>query len=690
MNICFCNGSDSGLSEVDMNVQNLASSNVASTILQEPRYSPDEDSLRKAKPVEHEVLGGSLELTQCHCKASIDTQSLQTPIPSRLNLECETTNDSVSRARKRARESSLQPLRQVKKLLTNFQKTAPRWTNPEASVGSFCGKKEKFSCWKAKGPAQDAFNLLGKEIAEILDRSCRPVPGSSHVIFNIYMVGKTPGTAVPQVMFSCKTAGPRKEAMNVLRKSGILQKYPGIETGHWQFPPDITNPPQFMAYGMRLNSPALVNRVLLATLPSVLPSCSQKTISALRLYTVDHSEVPEASHTATVGSVARFAGKYCYFSVSHALVGRDINESEEDESDSEFEFGGIMEDVKNHDSISSEEMDFSSSARMISDSSSSHDNISREQNIGESSGSFKVRGSENYSLMPKELNQPYKPGNLPIDPQDLLLDPDNAIGSKRLDVELATLTIQSVELDYALFEHTSEDNTTTNLFRLPVMSLETVSKIPPGETRILAVTGSSGRCSGVLSGRPSYIRLMFSTCFQEAYTVEINGHLATGDSGSIVCDSETYKIYGHMVIGSTASGVAYIIPAYNVLKDMKLREEELSQTEIGKEGQSIKTLSGNEEIGSIPTQSHPDINFEFLPDITNTGNQPANLTAESIVAIQYCPSDVSDESTLECSTREGSTGKETLSSLPADSLATEDDTFNIVPALDNSMGDSKP
>jgi hypothetical protein len=43
-------------------------------------------------------------------------------------------------------------------------------------------------------------------------------------------------------MFESFQKAPRKEAMEMVRKSGILKEYPGIETGHWSFPPNIIFP----------------------------------------------------------------------------------------------------------------------------------------------------------------------------------------------------------------------------------------------------------------------------------------------------------------------------------------------------------------------------------------------------------------------------------------------------------------
>ncbi len=41
-----------------------------------------------------------------------------------------------------------------------------------------------------------------------------------------------------------------------------------------------------------------------------------------------------------------------------------------------------------------------------------------------------------------------------------------------------------------------------------------------------------------------------------------------GDSGSWVLDTITGDLYGHIVAGISGGHIAYIIPAYKVLKDL--------------------------------------------------------------------------------------------------------------------------
>jgi hypothetical protein len=107
----------------------------------------------------------------------------------------------------------------------------------------------------------------------------------------------------------------------------------------------------------------------------------------------------------------------------------------------------------------------------------------------------------------------------------------------------------SAGLDYCLvrvvYDQSSE--------HLPILSRENVIEIEDGNVDIAAVTGAANRLEGKLSDRPSYARFSDVGEYQEVFTAKFNGSLLPGDSGSIVRDTTTGKIYGHIIAGSVAS-----------------------------------------------------------------------------------------------------------------------------------------
>ncbi|RDW68774.1 uncharacterized protein DSM5745_08534 [Aspergillus mulundensis] len=128
----------------------------------------------------------------------------------------------------------------LRNTLSALHRNKETWPNPELSIGTFCGTtKDKVNYWEAQGPAREAFVNISTSIQETLNDECLRVPSSSTLVYDVYMIGKTPGKAVPHIMFSCKASESRKKAVALVRKSDILDHYPGMELGHWESPPHL-------------------------------------------------------------------------------------------------------------------------------------------------------------------------------------------------------------------------------------------------------------------------------------------------------------------------------------------------------------------------------------------------------------------------------------------------------------------
>ncbi|PQE08748.1 Ankyrin repeat protein [Rutstroemia sp. NJR-2017a BVV2] len=529
-----------------------------------------------------------------------------------------------------ARNEALNSLRHLGRKFSFFPKPKSKWPDSEQSVGRFCGMQKRYSYWEAKGKAQEAFNVLSPKIADLLERSCGPVPSSSQIIYDIFMVGETPHTAIPHIMFSCRKSEPRKAAMETLKKSGLLSNYSGIKTGHWQFPPHIMDPqPLASEEDFDMDTEVVDSKVLLVpsyeSFSTTLPTLLSTTISATRLYKFDTPGSPNASLKATVGSLVRFAGKPFYFSVSHAFsedADKDpesVFDNADDEDDSAFEFGGFDDgedaideemDITGSGSMD-EEVNITGSGSMTSESSGFPDDFNED--FKESPGSSDRAASKDTAKLLSEMAESWSKESLkhkvqaPFQSQLKIGETENS------DMNYAAVYLLSTNLDYALIELDREHNLTPASEQLPNISLENARKIPSGETDIMTVTGSSGLLFGVLSGRPSYVRLISATTFQEAFTVTIKGPLMPGDSGSIVLNSKTGEVYGHMIVGSTASRIAYIIPAINVLKDLKLREEHTQETsEV--EAPTFQIEHNDEETAPRESEFPPD--SKTLPAVT--------------------------------------------------------------------------
>src|ERR1700761_9303068 len=95
--------------------------------------------------------------------------------------------------------------------LARLRRKKTRWPRPENSVGASIGLLHgRDHCWKAIGPARSAFEQLAPRIKRHLEDNLDSIPGSAWVTWSIYMIGSTPETAQPTIMFFCDELQPRR------------------------------------------------------------------------------------------------------------------------------------------------------------------------------------------------------------------------------------------------------------------------------------------------------------------------------------------------------------------------------------------------------------------------------------------------------------------------------------------------
>jgi hypothetical protein len=132
------------------------------------------------------------------------------------------------------------------------------------------------------------------------------------------------------------------------------------------------------------------------------------------------------------------------------------------------------------------------------------------------------------------------------------------------------------ELDYALIRPRPNLHIVNNveLFPSPYESLqlpaftseEEFSNLP--RTSVRAVTASAGEVVGVLDHILSFLIIPGTSALQKVYEVEFSVPLALGDAGAWVFDASNGSLLGHIVAGILESGVALIVPAYQVFADL--------------------------------------------------------------------------------------------------------------------------
>lgn len=111
--------------------------------------------------------------------------------------------------------------------------------DPCQSIGrglniTHCRKKPKWrrgeQCWLAVGPAQAAFLEVQDEVARLLEDHCTEQPATKRFACTAYMIGLELEIASPVLTFVCKSVKFAEEASKIVEKSGLLKKLPGFST----------------------------------------------------------------------------------------------------------------------------------------------------------------------------------------------------------------------------------------------------------------------------------------------------------------------------------------------------------------------------------------------------------------------------------------------------------------------------
>lgn len=417
------------------------------------------------------------------------------------------------------------------------------WPDPEASTGTLHRKMGRFYCWEAVGPARELFIQIAEEIKIYLEKSSDPV--SHTVTWTMYMIGLTKQCAKPTIMFCCQVPSPRKQARRLIEESAILEKYPGIVTG------DSTRPPDFDQLVHLTMSEGLENCDLdIAKMKKSIFFKPSQTVCGIQIYIKDNICPNSLPRKATIGGVLLSGDKYFCLTVAHAFTDSDQTQNLESRNDSDFEF-----DIECQDDIDEDVVD------MIDATNTENETQEIED-----------------ALVLSSMNGPC-PG-----------------------------------LDYALIETRRPEFQTYNRQHSIVSSGQhlpyphrVASTRPDHNTEVLAATASNGALKGTLSGTPTFMKTQSSNSFQEVWTVRLVGSLKTGDCGSWVVNLETGDLFGHIIAESLETGVAYIIPAYQIFADIKARfklDLRLPTRDLERDRREVGDLVLPEESRAGPTEFH--------------------------------------------------------------------------------------
>ncbi|KAI9150683.1 Efflux pump notK' [Paramyrothecium foliicola] len=461
-----------------------------------------------------------------------------------------------------------------------------KWPEPALSIGRYIGKVGRDSCWEAKGPARESFNILSPRIKDFLEQSLESA--TTWVTWSLYMLGKAPTSASPVLMFCCDVAAHRKEVRDAVKQSGLLNEFPGIKTGHMPRPPDFNQLVQL----------AHSEDSLAATMPSIyaVPGFSPHTPYGMQLL-IKREELEDEETAgmtevavATVGGIIQIDDEYYLTTVAHVFKPQSSEESSPTyptEEDEEIEIDSDDEDEDEDVLQACEEKANMAENRDASIINNLHDPIydpSTSESISEAQ----------HSILPEKILR-------------------QIIRGDALDVCLSSLDEPASNLDYALIKVPPS-------MRLDIEAMKQFKKVVldgPRDVDVQSPT-SRGIVKGAMSGTPLFTRLPGGTDYQKVYKVKFDLFLQNGDCGSWVWDADSGELYGHVVAGCPNSGVAMVMPLISVFTDIEERTGERPWLPV--EMRPIEPMIGNKTTNEPNDTNDQDVQdlpeLEYLPETT--------------------------------------------------------------------------
>ncbi|KAF9882809.1 peptide-N4-(N-acetyl-beta- glucosaminyl)asparagine amidase [Aspergillus nanangensis] len=150
--------------------------------------------------------------------------------------------------------------------------------------------------------------------------------------------------------------------------------------------------------------------------------------------------------------------------------------------------------------------------------------------------------------------------------------------SRFADQNLARLDsrsgIESRSLDYMLFEIHDEDQKTSNGFNEPctpsrTVHVQDIASIGNRSCSVFILSACHGISKGTLFETPRFMRSSKTPATQKMFSVQLDRHVQSGDSGSWVVDAASGRLHGHIFGGGIGTKIAYIMPADDIFKDIR-------------------------------------------------------------------------------------------------------------------------
>ncbi|KAK1753216.1 hypothetical protein QBC47DRAFT_388017 [Echria macrotheca] len=442
--------------------------------------------------------------------------------------------------------------------------------------GSLRTRKGRMQVFEAIGPAREKFsNDISSAILNYLRDHTEHDP-ASYVFLSLFMMGKSVGRTRPVVMLQSDDKSARVEAFRLINASGIMNDFAGFELGEMPLKNEFEN---LRPLGSQPISPAsagpddVSRHAPLFAAPETATQVSGTYLSPsngdyeMLEVAITHESGVKSSLAASGGTIS-YKGIHLALSVSHFLSPKPETRrgaaaaapSVSEHSDIDCEITGFsdsedgdddMVEVTSRGSVSprspravdwESEPEYDSSFSSDSDEETDCDQLSQYSKDEVEQGG--ITGLEIVAPLGNVATQPRPFRNIRSTPSPLPI----LYTSEHLDSAFIRLEYPmpgGVNLEtYGDFVETARSDVTIE-----------------ARTR-------RGIVHGTLSGTPLLVRLPGTKDFQEVYTAKMQTPLLPGDCGCWVKSMRTEKLLGHVIAGSTTSGLVLVMPAVRVFAQL--------------------------------------------------------------------------------------------------------------------------
>ncbi|KAK3311831.1 hypothetical protein B0H66DRAFT_533648 [Apodospora peruviana] len=473
------------------------------------------------------------------------------------------------------------------------------WADPRESIGESIGpiRDSRYQCWRVKGRALQARLKLDPEIREFL-AAC-PISGTG-VYWEWRMIGKSQDDAAPRLVVCSRDKTLRKEIRQMIKKSKILDSYPGIGLGDASSSPDGHTPVELAREDIeKILPPGCDIKLDKAVLIE-----GTETAAGKRIYVLNADGF--SLRPATAGPFVFVNETWCQLTVAHAFRSKSPSTLEDLESLlDDCEFDG-MSDIDEEADLEATTGGSVSSFSVCEDDSFSDNCLA---SVTDTIESFIVEDdmvSDTETIISNF--RPSTPSNsLPTTVRDSLdgmedSRPSLPAAAQQRDLNMSRLqylgkmALSSDELEKSPFDYALIVINNGNIPQLTVPQLIgprlTITKSLPAidigaettpwlnsvreieldgknqDIDIDALMPRGGPVSGKLIADPTYLRLAGNSMFQRVFPARLESEVSDGDCGSPLFDTSG-RFCGHIVAGASGTPHVYVMPATDIFKDFE-------------------------------------------------------------------------------------------------------------------------